>query len=71
MVVGSSGHSQFLLTNHILGRKAFAKNVTSISGSIKNTGELAGRRVVVINAPNIYDNDISQVKRKMELRRSK
>ncbi|XP_054464224.1 GTPase IMAP family member 9 [Anoplopoma fimbria] len=71
MVVGTSGPSQFLLTNHILGRKEFAKNVTSISGSKKNTGELAGRRVAVINGPNIFDKDISPVKRKMELRRSK
>nr|XP_040046812.1 GTPase IMAP family member 4 [Gasterosteus aculeatus aculeatus] len=71
LVVGSTGASQFLLTNYILGRKEFAKNVTSISGSRKNTGELAGRRVAVVNGPNIYEKDISQVKRKMELRRSK
>uniref|UniRef100_A0A3P8S796 Si:dkey-120c6.5 n=1 Tax=Amphiprion percula TaxID=161767 RepID=A0A3P8S796_AMPPE len=71
MVVGSSGPSQFQLTNAILGRQEFPKDVTSISGSMKSTGELAGRRVVVINAPNIYDKDISQAKRKMELRRSK
>lgn len=71
MVVGSSGPSQFLLTNAIFGREEFSKDVTSISGSVKNTGELAGRRVVVINGPNIYDKDISQAKRKMELRRSK
>ncbi|KAM9346528.1 GTPase IMAP family member 4 [Symphorus nematophorus] len=71
MVVGSSGHSQFLLTNAIFGREVFSKDVTSISGSRKTIGELAGRRVAVINAPNIYDKDISQPKRKMELRRSK
>uniref|UniRef100_A0A3Q3ICR8 AIG1-type G domain-containing protein n=1 Tax=Monopterus albus TaxID=43700 RepID=A0A3Q3ICR8_MONAL len=59
MVVGSSGPSQFLLTNAILAREE------------KNVGELAVRRVAVINGPNIYDNDISQAKRKMELRRSK
>ncbi len=71
MVVGSSGPSQFLLTNAILGREEFSKDITSISGSRKNTGELAGRRVAVINGPNIYDKDISRPKRKMELRRSK
>ncbi|KAM6913722.1 GTPase IMAP family member 9 [Lycodopsis pacificus] len=71
MVVGSSGPSQFLLTNHILGRKEFARNISCISGSRKTTGELAGRRVAVINGPNFYDKGISQVKRKMELRRSK
>ncbi|XP_040918199.1 GTPase IMAP family member 9 [Toxotes jaculatrix] len=71
MVVGSSGPSQFLLTNAILGREEFSKDITSISGSRKNVGELAGRRVAVINGPNIYDKDISQAKRKMELRRSK
>lgn len=71
MVVGSSGSTQFLLTNVILGREVFSKDVTSISDSRKNTGELAGRRVAVINGPNIYDKDISQPKRKIELRRSK
>ncbi|XP_070836832.1 GTPase IMAP family member 7 [Chaetodon trifascialis] len=71
MVVGSSGPSQFLLTNAILGREEFSKDITSISDSRKNTGELAGRRVAVINGPNIYDKDISKPKRKMELRRSK
>ncbi|XP_074513578.1 GTPase IMAP family member 9 [Sebastes fasciatus] len=71
LVVGSSGPTQLLLTNHILGRKEFSKNTTGISDSRKTTGELAGRRVAVINAPNIYDKDISQAKTKMELRRSK
>lgn len=71
MVVGSSGSSQFLLTNAILGREEFSKDVTCISGSRKNIGELAGRRVAVVNGPNIYDKDMSQPKTKMELRRSK
>lgn len=71
MVVGSSGHSQLLLTNAILGREEFSKDVISISGSTKNVGELAGRPMAVINGPNIYEKDISQAKRKMELRRSK
>ncbi|XP_058509206.1 GTPase IMAP family member 4 [Solea solea] len=71
MVVGSSGPSQFQLTNAILGREEFPKDITSISGSMKNSGELAGRRVAVVNGPSIYDKDISQAKRKMELRRSK
>lgn len=71
MVVGSSGPSQFLLTNAILGREEFSNDVTSISGSIKNTGELAGRQVAVVNGPNIYAKDMFQAKRKMELRRSK
>ncbi|XP_034046892.1 GTPase IMAP family member 4 [Thalassophryne amazonica] len=71
MVVGSSGPSQFLLTNVILGREEFSRDVTSISGSRKNTGELAGRRLAVINGPNIYNEDISKTKRTIELRRSK
>uniref|UniRef100_A0A8D2ZI10 Si:dkey-120c6.5 n=1 Tax=Scophthalmus maximus TaxID=52904 RepID=A0A8D2ZI10_SCOMX len=71
MVVGSSGSSQFLLTNAILGREEFPMDTTSISGSRKNTGEMAGRRLAVINGPNIYDKDISRPRRKMELRRSK
>lgn len=71
MVVGSSGPTQFLLTNVILGNEVFTNDLTSISESRKNTGELAGRRVSVINGPNMYDKDISQAKRKMELRRSK
>lgn len=71
MVVGSRGPTQFTLTNAILGREVFSKDIRSISDSRKNAGELAGKRVVVINGPNIYDKDISQPKRKMELRRSK
>lgn len=71
MVVGSSGSTQFLLTNVILGREVFPKDVTSISESRKTSGELAGRRVAVINGPNIYEKDISQAKRKREIRRSK
>ncbi|KAF7659938.1 hypothetical protein LDENG_00290620 [Lucifuga dentata] len=71
MVVSSSGPSQFLLTNTILGREEFCKNITSISSSRKNIRELAGRQVAVINGPNICDKDISKAKRKMELRRSK
>uniref|UniRef100_A0A8C6TQA9 AIG1-type G domain-containing protein n=1 Tax=Neogobius melanostomus TaxID=47308 RepID=A0A8C6TQA9_9GOBI len=71
MVVGSSGPSQFLLTNAILGRQEFPKDTNSISCSSKKTGELAGRRVAVVNGPNIYDKDISPSKREMELRRAK
>ncbi|XP_041861836.1 GTPase IMAP family member 5 [Melanotaenia boesemani] len=71
MVVGSSGPSQFQLTNAILGREEFSKDVTSTSSSMKMVGELSGRRVTVVNGPNIYDKDISHAKRKMELRRSK
>uniref|UniRef100_A0A3Q2DXU1 Si:dkey-120c6.5 n=1 Tax=Cyprinodon variegatus TaxID=28743 RepID=A0A3Q2DXU1_CYPVA len=71
MVVGSSGPSQFQLTNSILGREAFSKDVTCISASVKNKGELSGRPVTVVNGPNIYDKDITHPKRKMELRRSK
>ncbi|XP_034566646.1 GTPase IMAP family member 1 [Notolabrus celidotus] len=71
MIVGSSGPPQFLLTNAILGREEFPKDTTCISDSRKNIGELAGRRIAVINGPNIYDKDISGPKRKRELRRSK
>ncbi|KAM9779628.1 GTPase IMAP family member 4 [Neosynchiropus ocellatus] len=71
LVVGSSGPSQFQLTNAILGREEFLKDTSSLSSSRKNIGELAGRRIAVINAPNIYDKDISPAKRKMEVRRSK
>lgn len=71
MVVGSSGPSQFQLTNAILGREEFSKDVTSISTSMKKVGELAARLVAVVNGPNIYDKDITHAKRKMELRRSK
>ncbi|XP_074552475.1 GTPase IMAP family member 4 [Halichoeres trimaculatus] len=71
MIVGNSGPSQFLLTNAILGREEFSKDTTCISESRKNIGELAGRRVAVINGPNMYNNVISGAKRKRELRRSK
>lgn len=71
MVVGSSGPSQFQLTNVILGREEFSDDVVSLSDSRKNTGDLSGRRVSVVNGPNIYDKDMSHSKRKMELRRSK
>ncbi|MEQ2313280.1 hypothetical protein AMECASPLE_000202 [Ameca splendens] len=71
MVVGSSGPSQFQLTNAILGKEVFSTDVTSISASVKNKGELSGRPVGVVNGPNMYDKDITHVKRRMELRRSK
>ncbi|KAK5609863.1 hypothetical protein CRENBAI_016610 [Crenichthys baileyi] len=71
MVVGSSGTSQFQLTNAILGKEVFSTDVTSISASVKNKGELSGRPVGVVNGPNMYDKDITHVKRRMELRRSK
>lgn len=71
MVIGSTGSAQFQLTNAILGREVFSKDITNISSCRKHIGELAGRRVAVINGPNIYDKDLSQPKRKMELRRSK
>lgn len=71
MVVGSSGPSQFQLSNAILGREVFENDTSCISTSVKNVGELAGRRVAVINGPNIYDKDMSHVKRVLELRRSK
>ncbi|XP_049601815.1 GTPase IMAP family member 7 isoform X1 [Syngnathus scovelli] len=71
MMVGSSGASQFQLANAILGREEFPKDAVSISGSRKILGELSGRRVALISAPNLYDKDISGVKRKTELRRSK
>uniref|UniRef100_A0A4W5JTZ4 AIG1-type G domain-containing protein n=1 Tax=Hucho hucho TaxID=62062 RepID=A0A4W5JTZ4_9TELE len=54
LVVGSSGPSQFSLTNSILGREEFSKDVTSIVQSRKNLGDLAGTRVAVVNGPNLY-----------------
>lgn len=68
VVIGSSGPSQFLLTNFILGRETFSKDVYSIAASQKSLGELAGRRVV--NGPNLYDKDLSKSKMRKELRRS-
>ncbi|XP_061568316.1 GTPase IMAP family member 8 [Cololabis saira] len=71
LVVGSSGLSHLQLTNAILGREEFSKDLIGISSSIKKVGELAARSVAVVNGPNIYDKNISHAKRKMELRRSK
>lgn len=71
VVIGSSGPSQFFLTNCILGREEFSKDVCSIAGSRKNTGELAGRQVAVVNAPNLYDKDLSKSKMREELKRAK
>nr|XP_055036952.1 GTPase IMAP family member 7 [Misgurnus anguillicaudatus] len=70
VVIGSSGPSQFLLTNFILGREVFSKDVYSIAGSQKNLGELTGRRVAVVNGPNLYDRDLSKSKMRKELKRS-
>ncbi|KAL7883686.1 hypothetical protein SRHO_G00013440 [Serrasalmus rhombeus] len=71
VVIGSSGPSQFLLTNYILGREAFTEDVCSIAGCRKNVGELAGRQVAVVNAPNLYDKELSKSKMREELRRTK
>ncbi|XP_041943289.1 GTPase IMAP family member 4 [Alosa sapidissima] len=71
VVIGSSGPAQFLLTNSILGKEEFTRDVCSIAGSRKNLGDLAGRRVAVINSPNLYEKDLSKAKMKEELRRAK
>lgn len=70
LVIGSSGPSQFLLTNFILGREVFSEEVYSIASSQKNVGELVGRRVTVVNGPNLYEKDLSKSKMRNELRRS-
>lgn len=70
VVIGSSGPSQFLLTNFILGREAFSKEVYSIAASQKSLGELAGRMVAVVNGPNLYNDDLSKSKMRKELRRA-
>lgn len=70
LVIGSSGTSQFLLTNFILGREEFSENVFSITSSQKNVGEFVGRRVAVVNGPNMYNKDLSKTKMRKELRRS-
>ncbi|XP_030645579.1 GTPase IMAP family member 9 [Chanos chanos] len=71
VIIGCAGPSQFLLTNSILGREEFSKDVCSIARSRKSLGEVAGRRVAVINAPNLYNEDLSRTKMTEELRRSK
>ncbi|XP_067285163.1 GTPase IMAP family member 9 [Pseudorasbora parva] len=70
LVIGSSGRSQFLLSNFILGREEFSENVYSISSSQKNVGEFVGRRVAVVNGPNMYSKDLSKSKMRKEMRRS-
>lgn len=70
LVIGSSGPSQFLLTNFILGREEFSEEVYSIASSRKNVGEIVGRRVAVVNGPNLYDKDMSKSKMRKELKRS-
>ncbi|KAK9978398.1 hypothetical protein ABG768_020149 [Culter alburnus] len=70
LVIGSSGSSQFLLTNFILGRQEFSEDVYSISSSQKNVGEFVGRRVAVVNRPNLYNKDLSKSKMRKEMRRS-
>ncbi|XP_051572530.1 GTPase IMAP family member 7 [Myxocyprinus asiaticus] len=70
VVIGSSGQSQFFLTNFILGREEYSEDVFSISGSQKNLGELEGRQVAVVNAPNLYDEELSKSKMRKEMRRS-
>ena len=71
VVIGSSGHSQFSLTNSMLGKEEFSKDVCNISASRKNLAELAGRRVAVVNGPNLYEKNMSKAKMKEELRRAK
>lgn len=70
MVIGSSGPSQFSLTNFILGKEEFGRDVCSIAESRKNLGDLAGRRVALVNGPNLYEKDLSKAKMKEELKRA-
>ncbi|XP_063068881.1 GTPase IMAP family member 4 [Engraulis encrasicolus] len=71
VVIGSSGHSQFSLTNFILCREEFAREVSSSAASCKNLGQLAGQRLALVNGPNLYEEDLSKAKMKEELWRVK